>query len=427
MKILWFTNSPCGSVRRFSKTITSGGWMISLEDEIKKNPDIRLSVAYMSSVKESPFEYDGVNYYPVYREMPQNRIKRVLSRLEPYEAQDRRILPQLLEVVDAVRPDLIHIHGTEECFGLIQDVIKDTPIVFSIQGLIAPYKEKYFSGMAFHDVRKYESIQDKLKQVSVLNEYKSFCYRAERENHYLANAKYVLGRTFWDRDCTLALNPKRKYFIVNEILRDAFYRKRWNKEAFGKTVRLVSTISGGIYKGFETVLKTASLLSAYAGVDFEWHIAGYTGQTKWVKIAERITGIKVSDLPIVFHGRIDADKLSDLLVSSDIYVHVSHIENSPNSVCEAMLLGMPVIASFAGGTASLLEDGKEGLLYQDGDPYVLAGAIVNLQQDKDKAVSYGMAARERAVIRHDRMNIVNGLIDIYGLIIKDFGKSAKSR
>lgn len=35
MNILWFTNSPCGSIRRFSGSVKAGGWMISLEDEIK--------------------------------------------------------------------------------------------------------------------------------------------------------------------------------------------------------------------------------------------------------------------------------------------------------------------------------------------------------------------------------------------------------
>ena len=79
-----------------------------------------------------------------------------MSRFTSYEKQDSMLLPKLLKAVDIAKPDLIHIHGTEECYGLIQDVIKDIPIVFSIQGLIAPYKEKYFSGMTFVDVKKYE-------------------------------------------------------------------------------------------------------------------------------------------------------------------------------------------------------------------------------------------------------------------------------
>lgn len=417
MNILWFANSPCGSVRRFSGIVKSGGWMISLEDEIKKLPNINLSVSYISSKDEKPFEYDGVNYFPVYRRIPQNGVKRVLARLQPYKKQDEEILHHLLNVVRTVKPDLIHIHGTEECFGLIQDFIKDIPIVFSIQGLIAPYREKYFSGMSFADVKKHEHIWEKVRHISEADGYKSFCYKAERENHILADAKYVMGRTFWDKDCSLALNPKRKYFIVNEILRDDFYHKTWDRPSFGNPVKLVSTISGGIYKGFEMVLKTCHLLSKYSGINYEWHIAGYEKTDKWVKIPEKVTGIKVSDYPIKFHGRIDAKSLSELLVSSDIYIHVSHIENSPNSVCEAMLLGMPVIATFAGGTASLLENRKEGLLYQDGDSYILAGLINEMLNNYEMAKSFGIKARERALKRHEKVSVVNELIKAYKTIL----------
>lgn len=426
MNILWFSLSPCGSLRMNNNARVIQGWMISLEDEVKKLVNVKLSVSYISSEEKPPFEYDGVNYFPVCRKIPQNGMKRVLARLKSYRKQDEEILPKLLNVVRTIKPDLIHIHGTEECFGLIQDVVKDIPIVFSIQGLIAPYKEKYFSGMPYHEVKRYEPVYKKIRQLSVVNDYKSFCYRAERENGYLSKAKYVFGRTFWDKDCTLALNLNRKYYVVNEILRNEFYQKRWNKTKFDSRLKLVSTISGGIYKGYETVLKTCRLLSEYSGVDYEWHIAGYDKNSKWVKIAEKITKVKLTDYPIVFHGRINADKLSDLLLSSDIYVHVSHIENSPNSVCEAMILGMPVIASYAGGTVSLLHDGEEGILVQDGDPYVLAGTIIDLWQNQDIAIKIGTTARDKALYRHDKNKIVNELVNGYQMILDDFSSKSNN-
>lgn len=419
MKILWFCNSPCGSVRRYNKKILSGGWLVSLEEQIKKCDNISLFVAYLAEKKEIPFEYDLVNYIPIYRKSSNNGVKRVLSRFRSLRKSDNEVLPRLIDTVMKVKPDLIHIHGTEECFGLIQDVIKDIPIVFSIQGMIAPYKEKYFTGMSFADVKQYESFSDKIRGVSVVNAYKSFCYRSEREKNYLKQARYIFGRTFWDRYCTLALNPQRKYYVVNEILRSEFYEKQW-KGFFSKNkIQIVSTISGGIYKGMETVLKAADILQRYGTIDFEWHIAGYNKSTKWLKIAERITKLQYGQCNIVLHGRIDAIELVNLLSESDMYVHVSHIENSPNSVCEAMLMGMPVIASYTGGTASLLAHDENGILYQDGDPYVLAGAIVELVQNPGKAVAYGRAAREQALLRHNKLSIVNELLDGYRKILND--------
>lgn len=418
LNILWFSLSPCGSMRRNGSKRVIQGWMISLEDELKKQPNVKLSVAYFSEDREAPFVYDRVVYYPMYIPTRKNKIGHVLDRWRSPEKLDTLLLPKMLDVVAKASPDVVHIHGTEERFGLIQDYLKDVPILFSIQGLIAPYAEKFFSGISYFDARKFESLSDKLRKVSIKDAYDSFCFRAKRERHFLQYARYIAGRTFWDENVTLALNPKRTFYHVDEILREPFYKKIWTKSHFSNKIRIVSTISDGIYKGFETVLKTTALLKKYADFDFEWSIVGYDKSAKWVKIASKITGLDPNEQNIRFEGRLDDEELSDLLISSDIYSHVSHIENSPNSVCEAMLVGMPVIASYAGGTGSLLKDEHEGKLVQDGDPYVLAGAITDFFHDFNKARMFGHNARLHALIRHNPQRIVHELLSTYESIIK---------
>ena len=162
------------------------------------------------------------------------------------------------------------------------------------------------------------------------------------------------------------------------------------------------------------------MLKQYSDIDFEWYVAGYNGESKWVKIAEQYTKIKSDNVNIKLLGRIDAEQLSSLLADSDVYVHVSHIENSPNSVCEAMLVGIPIVASFAGGTASLLKTKEDGILVQDGDPYVYAGAIIHLFQHFDFAKQMGQSARVKAIERHDPQRIANQLLDAYHDIMQDF-------
>jgi glycosyltransferase involved in cell wall biosynthesis len=91
-----------------------------------------------------------------------------------------------------------------------------------------------------------------------------------------------------------------------------------------------------------------------------------------------------------------------------------------------MLLGMPCIATFAGGTGSMLKDGEEGIMIQDGDPWALAGSILELYRDPVKAQKYGQNARQRALIRHDKETITNGLIDIYQKVL-DLNFKAKNQ
>ena len=419
--ILWFSLSPCGSLRRSGLKRVIQGWMISLEDEVKKHNDIKLHVAYFSETENESFEFDGVTYHPIFFPKIKNPVARILYRKRAISYSDDKMLPVMLKVVDEVKPDLIHIHGTEERFGLIQDYVKNIPVVFSIQGLLAPISEKFYSGFPNKDVYRFESWNDKLRFVSYRNDFKYFVDRGKRECGYLKKAKYIFGRTAWDEYITGLLNHQRKYYVVDEIMRSPFYNKQWRKENFSKApFKIVSTISGGIYKGYETVLRSAALLKQYSGIDFEWIVAGYDNESKWVKIAEQYTKIKTDDVNVKLLGRIDAEQLSCLLADSDIYVHVSHIENSPNSVCEAMLIGMPIIASFAGGTASLLTTKKEGILVQDGDPYVYAGAISYLYHHFDIAKYYGENARRRAQERHNPERIGKQLLDAYANMSKDF-------
>lgn len=95
----------------------------------------------------------------------------------------------------------------------------------------------------------------------------------------------------------------------------------------------------------------------------------------------------------------------------------SHIENSPNNLSEAMILGMPCIATFAGGTGSLLIDGYEGILIQDGDPWAMAGAVMEMKENFERAIVVADKARTRALNRHDKNRIINDLIDIYKKIL----------
>ena len=422
MKVLWFSNSPCGSVKRFSQKITRGGWLISLEDEMKKHSGVELSVAYISPKYEKPFEYDGVMYYPVLRESSSNPIRRILQRYKSLGEMDAEILPRLLEVVNKCHPDIIHIHGTEESFGLIMNEVRDIPVVISIQGLIAPYTEKYFSGYPKNIVCRYESLFNRIKGVGINNSYRSFCERTPREMDYLSRCSYIIGRTMFDRRVPLLANPKMKYFRGEEIMRKPFYEAKWLGGGKRDKFTIVTTVSGGVYKGYETLLHAATLLKKCADFDFEWRIIGYDSNSQWVHIAEKYKKMKSADANIHFYGRCTAEQMVDILIHSDVYCHVSHIENSPNSVCEAMLLGMPVIATATGGTQSLLTDGVEGYLIQDGDPYTCAGAIVEIQQNKEKAKNMGENARNWALERHNQKKVGDALVETYSKIMEDFQK-----
>jgi len=92
-----------------------------------------------------------------------------------------------------------------------------------------------------------------------------------------------------------------------------------------------------------------------------------------------------------------------------------------------MALGMPVIATKVGGVSSLINDDVEGIMVQEGEPYALAGAILDLINNYEKARELGRNARVKAFKRHYPKDILENLLSIYDAIITDNRNKEVSR
>lgn len=435
MKVLWFTNNPCSGAARTAKIskekqeencgIVTGGWHSALEEAVRS--EIRLEIAYLSSSrKKEEFELEGVRYRSI---NPFNSESYCLFRLRrltmPVGRQEKIILAEAREIIEASQPDIIHIHGTERCFGLICNggiytcrSGKEIPVAISIQGLIGEITGRFFSGLDRKQAARHESIASKLKKQSVMRLYREFRARAKTERKILSSARFILGRTEWDKKKTAEINPDREYFTVGEVMRAPFFRMQWMEGRTGNVTRLVSTLSTGPYKGFETILKTASILKRRGNIEFTWTVIGYRASEEYVRISEKAEGMSAAASGICFKGKQSAGHVADILCDSDIYCQVSHIENSPNSLCEAMLLGMPLIATDVGGTSSMLEDGTEGLLVKDNSPQAYADAIERLAENFSLCMEMGKAARAKALVRHAPETVKAQLLGAYRSIIE---------
>ena len=116
---------------------------------------------------------------------------------------------------------------------------------------------------------------------------------------------------------------------------------------------------------------------------------------------------------IEFLGKTSSSGISELMCKTSFFIHTSYIENSPNSVCEAQILGVPVIATNVGGISSLITNNVTGILVPANDPFYLAPQIIELYNNKDKSKRLGEKGRLEAQLRHDKTTIINDLISIY--------------
>lgn len=78
--------------------------------------------------------------------------------------------------------------------------------------------------------------------------------------------------------------------------------------------------------------------------------------------------------------------------SSDLFVNSSRVESYPTVIGEALVLGVPVLATKNGGSEEILEDGRFGELIENmADVSTLSanilGAVNNVKDLKSKALS----------------------------------------
>src|SRR5262245_66287464 len=84
---------------------------------------------------------------------------------------------------------------------------------------------------------------------------------------------------------------------------------------------------------------------------------------------------------------------------SALLIHPSHIDNSPNSVAEAMASGLPVVASDVGGIPSMIEHGATGILVEPRNHRQLAEAGISLLHNEDERGRLAHRSKEGAVGR----------------------------
>lgn len=338
------------------------------------------------------------------------------------------MLPQYLRNIDdQIHPEIVQMFGTETpVTQTVISVFGTERTVVHLTGLVGPYSCHYTGGLTDKETRN-QTIRDILKG-GIRHNQRVFERNAVPETQAIRACKYVIGRTTWDRACAEQINRDICYFHCDEMLRNVFYTSEWNYERCQKHSIFVSS-SAVPLKGFHKVLDAMPLiLSRFP--DARLVVTGrdvinldtmkaYLKQTSYGKLlAKRVKKYNLEGY-IHFVGSLNADGMVKQYLNANVYVLPSNIENSPNSLGEAMLLGVPCVAAYVGGIPDMLADKKEGFLYPYDEPYMLAYYVCALFENQDMAVQMGRNARARALDTHDRKKITRQLNCIYKEMVEN--------
>jgi glycosyltransferase involved in cell wall biosynthesis len=421
MKILWITNILFPKVSMkigFPETVI-GGWMYSLANILSENDEkITLSVATIYNGKEfQKIVIDNIVYY-----------------LIPYSrfgiTNKNRIGNFWKHIVLDFNPDLTHLHGTELFHGhIFLNCIHGVKTVISIQGLTSECAKYYYSGLTYRNIFSNITIRNIIKKDSMINIRNKLEKSGKKEISTIKRIKNIIGRTSWDKAHTMTLNPNLNYYFCNETLREAFYLNKWDYEKCEKYSIFISQSESPL-KALHQVIRSVYLLKKIFPT-LKVYIAGNNItksdslfqkliQTDYGKYLKRLLKKLNLKETFIFIGSLNENEIVKRYLNTNVYICPSSLENSSNSICEAQLLGVPVIASFVGGTSDLIDNGKTGYLYRFEDVEMLSYLISNVFiMDKKELVQLSNNERNIAFKRHDPIAIKNKLVTIYEKILSE--------
>jgi len=106
--------------------------------------------------------------------------------------------------------------------------------------------------------------------------------------------------------------------------------------------------------------------------------------------------------------------IAALLAAADIFALPSHFEGLPMSVIEAMLCGLPVVATDIRGPREQVVQGETGFLVPPACVPDLAAALLALASDPALRERMGKAGRVRALEHHDEARIIARTVALLG-------------
>ena len=418
MHILWLVKTTlpqaavaCGLA---GASDVSGSWLTGQLAALRTHADLHLTVLCVGKADASGTA-DGVDY----------RI-----------AADAAAFAPLLQ---AGAFDLVHIWGTEyDAAAVMADAAQaqNLPVLFSIQGVMRDCAAHLCDGVpdAYrHSGAVWHAIDRAVPGELLDNMQANFDALAAKEAALLRDARHVTGRTDFDRAACAALAPSARYYPCNETLRPLFYTGTlWHAREFAAAPVLFLPQGNYPLKNLHTVIKALPAVLAQYG-NAQLQIAGWPPLDKGPllrPVIDRMFPYKLyckrlaAQLGVAGHirytGPLDATAMRQVYLEADVFLLPSSCENSPNSLGEAMLLGLPCVAAAVGGISSMLEDGREGYLYGDAlDEKALANAILRVLQSPDGGTAMGQAARARALQTHDAARNADDLIHIYETILRE--------
>lgn len=410
MKILWLTNVPLAKVRNHisNSDVQLGGWLDGMSNELLKFENVEFL---------SIFPYKS-------KTILKNKVENIEYCTYPSNCSDKMKKNIFESTIREFNPDIIHIFGTEYKHSLIMlKVCEELNLldkaIVNIQGLCSKISQVYYSDLPQRVIHSF-TLRDFIKMDNISLQKKKFAKRGKWEIEALKLAKNVVGRTDWDRACTKQSNPNVNYYHCDATLRGSFYQGGWEYEKCEKHSIFVAQ-SGYPIKGFHKMLQALPhILKQYPNAKvyttgknlLNLSAVDRLKMSSYQKYLIKLIKKNSLQTHVEFLGMLNEYSIKERYLKSNCFVLCSSIENESNALGEAMILGVPSVASCVGGVPSRIIHNKDGFIYGFSEEYMLAHYVCEIFNRKECS-GFSKNSKQHATECYSREQNLKDLLSIY--------------
>lgn len=410
MKILWLSNK----VLNENDNGTTGTWLSAMSQQLVESGQVELGNISTGCVNETTRQDYG---------MISQWLVPSVGKLNKQGLPESKVVASIIEIIKNFSPDLVHIWGTENYWGVLS-ANKMIPFItlLEMQGLKRAIAKVYSGGLSFTEQISCIGLKELVRQNCIFNGQKQYKKWGEREKSIIAGHQFITTQSPWMESQVKALNQNSKIFLTDRILRQAFYNgEPWQHS--GNPVIFCTSAYSSPFKGLHVAIRSTAILKRYFP-NIQLRIAGShqrsglrrDGYIAWLcKEIER-TGIESN---IVWLGALSADQLVEQLKKCSAMVLPTYIESYCLALAEAMMLGVPTVVSYTGGTSWLAKDEVSALFFPPGDVEMCAYQLQRILYDKELSIRLSVNSRKSALKRHDLHTLVMNQLETYHHVISE--------
>lgn len=338
---------------------------------------------------------------------------------------DRLSCSDVRTILEEVKPDLIHVWGTESKWAYMKvlGVFGAHKTLLDMQGFLQSCYESYYAGLTLSERLQCYGLKEILRPSSSMYANKRLLLKKSRvENEILQAYDNISYQSEWICNRLLGIGLNAKLYNTKIIIRSEFFNNQWRRPDNSSLVIFTSAAVAHSYKGLHILIKACSVLKQKYP-DFILYVAGrimvksygiLNGYESY--LAYLIKKYRMNS-NVKFLGPLSAEDMVAYQLKSNVCIVPSAVESYCLGLAECLTLGLPSVVSYSAAMPTIARDKEEVLFYSPLDYVDCAAKVMQIYESRSLSNTLSVNSRNRRILENKKEMVVEAQLEIYKSIL----------